>query len=56
MKYRHTAIAALMLGMTAGPALAQYSLVTTIQIPASPDNTNPVNAGGRFTSLRYRLF
>ena len=50
MKYRHTAIAALMLGMTAGPALAQYSLVTTIQIPASPDNTNPVNAGGRFTS------
>jgi len=50
MKYRHTAIAALMLGMTAGPALAQYSLITTIQIPASPDNTNPVNAGGRFTS------
>jgi hypothetical protein len=50
MKYRHTAIAALMLAMTAGPALAQYSLITTIQIPSSPDNTNPANAGGRFTS------
>ena len=50
VKYRHTAIAALVLAMTSAPTLAQYSLITTIQIPPSLDNTNPVNAGGRFTS------
>src|SRR5258705_2408482 len=50
MKPRLTAIAAVVLGLASAPALAQYSLITTIQIPASPDNTNPVNAGGRFTS------
>ena len=50
MNPRLTAIAAVVLGLASAPALAQYSLITTIQIPASPDNTNPVNAGGRFTS------
>jgi hypothetical protein len=52
MKRRLTALAALTLGISAGPALAQYAFQTTIPVPASPDN----NVGGVFATYDISFF
>ena len=54
MKHKLTAIAAVTLGLTAVPALAQYALKTTIAIP--PSTSNNVTPAGQFQSYDISFF
>ena len=52
MRKRLTVLAAMTLGLAAGPALAQYAFQGTIAVPASPDNS----VGGKFATYDISFF